>query len=122
MYSRPSTSRSREAFADATKRGDPPTCDHARTGELTPPEITRRARANNISEVWPVLCMKCVNLRARGADTTRNRRVKSRYLATLEICETKLLQRSTRNTTHRASTHIAIRAKRDTRNSSRHAR
>jgi hypothetical protein len=108
MYSRPSTSRIREPFADETNRGAPPTDDHARTGELTPPGITRRARANHISDVSPDLFMSLLGPCHIDERRPKISKLNSRYLATLEICETKLLQRTIRNTTQRASAHSRI--------------
>lgn len=107
MYSRPSTSRMRQPLADSTKRGAPPTADHARTGEFTPPGIARRARANHISEVCLDTVVKIGPPSRLQLEHAGKRDAKPRYLATLENCETKLLQRILRNTTHRASTHIA---------------
>src|SRR5690606_37742794 len=45
MYSRPSTSTSREPAPRSTKNGSPPTARNARTGEFTPPGINCFARA-----------------------------------------------------------------------------
>jgi hypothetical protein len=97
----------RQPLAELTNRGAPPTADHARTGEFTPPGIVRRARSNHIVDV----CFDSFTLigqpsRANDYDVA-TRFAKSRYLATLENCETKFLQRSARNTKHRASTHVA---------------
>src|SRR5215831_1044643 len=47
MYSLPSTSQSRAPWARAKKMGSPPTARKARTGELTPPGMLRRARAKS---------------------------------------------------------------------------
>ena len=49
-YSLPSTSVSQAPRAERMKRGVPPTALKARTGELTPPGVTARARANRASE------------------------------------------------------------------------
>src|SRR3989442_12718969 len=51
MYSRPSTSARLEPWPCATKKGVPPTARNARTGELTPPGITRWARSKRLSLV-----------------------------------------------------------------------
>jgi hypothetical protein len=67
-YSRPSSSHTRAPSARAMKRGTPPTALNARTGEVTPPGITRRARWKSASlrpassarpdppgvDVWPM--------------------------------------------------------------------
>src|SRR5947199_7129746 len=53
MHSLPSTSQIRAPAARSTKNGWPPTALKARTGELTPPGIRRRASANNCSERLP---------------------------------------------------------------------
>src|SRR3954463_14340670 len=53
MYSRPSTSGTRDPRPLATKYGVPPTERKARTGEFTPPGITREARPNSSSFVTP---------------------------------------------------------------------
>jgi hypothetical protein len=50
MYERPSASRTREPRAAATKKGSPPTDAKDRTGELTPPGMTRRARRKRADE------------------------------------------------------------------------
>ena len=44
-YSCPSTSVSQAPLAERMKRGVPPTALNARTGELTPPGMTSRARS-----------------------------------------------------------------------------
>src|SRR5688500_3034038 len=57
MYARPSASHIREPSALRMKRGEPPTALNARTGELTPPGMSRRARANSSSDcVTPCSC------------------------------------------------------------------
>src|SRR5262245_17806716 len=45
MYSRPSSATTRAPHALAMKRGSPPTARKARTGLLTPPGMTARARS-----------------------------------------------------------------------------
>ena len=47
----PSTSHTRGPSARATKYGVPPTDRNARTGEFTPPGMTRWARSNSDSSV-----------------------------------------------------------------------
>src|SRR4051812_21965146 len=47
MWRRPSASQKYAPCARCTKRGVPPTARKARTGELTPPGMMRRARANS---------------------------------------------------------------------------
>ena len=49
-YSLPSTSVSHAPCADRMNRGVPPTALNARTGELTPPGVTPRARSNRAVE------------------------------------------------------------------------
>ena len=49
-YSLPSTSVSRAPAAERMKRGVPPTAEKARTGEFTPPGVTRRARSMSALE------------------------------------------------------------------------
>src|SRR5215208_3552514 len=51
MSSCPSTSHTRAPAPRAMNRGAPPTARNARTGELTPPGITSRARANSAALV-----------------------------------------------------------------------
>src|SRR4051812_1881195 len=51
MYSRPSTSTTREPLPLATKYGVPPTERKARTGEFTPPGMMREARRKSSSFV-----------------------------------------------------------------------
>ena len=46
-YSLPSTSVSHAPAAERMKRGVPPTALKARTGELTPPGVTARARSKS---------------------------------------------------------------------------
>src|SRR6516165_5464962 len=53
MYWRPSTSHTYGPEPRATKYGAPPTERKARTGELTPPGITRSARSNRDALVVP---------------------------------------------------------------------
>ncbi len=53
MYALPSTSQMREPSALRMKSGVPPTAWKARTGEFTPPGISRRARANSSSD-WVI--------------------------------------------------------------------
>src|SRR5437867_5281012 len=50
MYVLPSASRTRAPSPQTMNRGVPPTALNARTGELTPPGMTRCARANSSSE------------------------------------------------------------------------
>src|SRR5687767_9573735 len=50
MYARPSASHIRDPSALRMKGGEPPTALKARTGELTPPGMSRRARANSSSD------------------------------------------------------------------------
>src|SRR3982750_686116 len=47
MYFAPSASHTCAPLPRAMKRGVPPTARKARTGEFTPPGITRWARSNN---------------------------------------------------------------------------
>lgn len=88
----------------AARRQRPTT--HARGSSLHRARRDARDHTNALRSArlvsWSLvnLCRPC----AHGVET---RFAKSRYLATLEICETKFLQRATRNTTHRASGHIA---------------
>ncbi len=46
-YSRPSASVRYGPLPDTMKRGVPPTARKARTGELTPPGVTAKARSNS---------------------------------------------------------------------------
>ena len=50
-YSLPSTSRSHAPDPEAMNRGVPPTALKARTGEFTPPGVTRWARSNHAAEL-----------------------------------------------------------------------
>ncbi len=50
-YSVPSTSKRYGPCARSMKRGVPPTALKARTGELTPPGVTARARSSSAAEV-----------------------------------------------------------------------
>src|SRR3954451_15547735 len=50
-YSLPSTSNRYAPCARSMNRGVPPTALNARTGELTPPGVTARARSNSAAEV-----------------------------------------------------------------------
>ena len=49
-YSRPSTSKSRDPWPEAIKRGYPPTAPNARTGLLTPPGRTAWAVSKSASD------------------------------------------------------------------------
>ena len=49
-YSLPSTSRSQAPLPEAMNRGVPPTALKARTGEFTPPGVTRWARSNQSAD------------------------------------------------------------------------
>ena len=51
MRSRCHPAASERALARFTKNGLPPTARNARTGELTPPGMYRRAEANNSSDL-----------------------------------------------------------------------
>ena len=51
------------------KRGVPPTARNARTGELTPPGMTRRARSNSSALVGIVNARRVPGVSGRGADS-----------------------------------------------------
>src|SRR5262252_6064506 len=55
MYSSPSTDQMRAPRPRAMNGGSPPTALNARTGELTPPGITRRARSISSRELLIVV-------------------------------------------------------------------
>src|SRR6267143_4724941 len=54
MYSFPSTSHRSAPWPRAKKGGSPPTALKARTGEFTPPGMSRRALSNRLREMTPM--------------------------------------------------------------------